>query len=101
MCVGEPCVNARARLILKQRTRCDAAEMSEVSCQSRVRDTALFISLQITKEEDAVTANRPAERKAELSPLKERIRISWIAIQRRIRRKLVIAKIVKRSAMKI
>ena len=59
--------------------------MGEVgSHEIRIDDAALLVTFPTAEEEHAVSADRTAEGEPELAPLKERIRISGIAVQRGI-----------------
>ena len=95
-------VQAHAELVAEERAGRDAAEMSEIRVQQvAVHDSSLLVALPIGKEEDAVAADRTAEREAELPPLEERIGIRGIAGKSRIRGQRVVAKEVEAGAVEI
>src|SRR5262245_9857725 len=95
-------VEAHAELIVEVRAWSDTAERREVRRQQRRgNDATLLIAFPASEKEHAVSPDRAAEGESELAPLEEWVRIGGVAVKRRIRSELVIAKEIKRCAVEV
>src|SRR5262249_18377214 len=61
-------IQSKAELVFQQRGGGDAAEVSEIPEQRGARDSPLIVTFPVGKEEQAVAADRAAEREAVLLP---------------------------------
>src|SRR5262245_50432622 len=98
--VGKAAIQPQAKLVAKVGAGRDAAQMRELRRQQRRRyDPSLLVALIVAEEEDTVTPDGAAEAKAKLPPLKERVRIGGIAVERGIGGQRMIAEKVEARAM--
>src|SRR5262249_41065264 len=77
-------IQSKAELVFQQRGGSDAAEVSEIPEQRGARDSPLIVTFPVGKEEQAVAADRAAERKTVLLPLKKWIRVGRDALESRV-----------------
>src|SRR5262245_60574806 len=94
--VGDLGIEPKRCEIPEDRTGRNAAELSEVSHERLTDDTALLVAFPVAEKEEAIMADGPAEREAELSALEKRIGIGGVAIEGGIGGQIVIAEEVER-----
>ena len=95
-------IEAQVELVAEIRAREDSSQCSKVRTgRLNRKNSSLIVALVAGEEESAIFANRPAEPKAELAALKERIRILGVMAEAGISGQIMTAIEVEAAAVKV